>query len=171
MPGSPYADMDAALAAIRFTREHNVPFLGTCGGCQHAIIEFARSVLGLTGADHEETNPTAPTLVVTRLARSLVGRKQTLRVRPGSHLHAAVGLRTTEGYHCKYGPSLAHPEIYRDRALRVTATDERGQPRAFELGTHPWFVATLFQPELTALSGKLHPLIAAFFRAAAGAEE
>src|ERR1017187_3715784 len=52
VPGSPYASMEGALHAIRFARERKVPFLGTCGGSQHAVIEFARNVLGLSAADH-----------------------------------------------------------------------------------------------------------------------
>src|SRR4051794_8102260 len=45
VPGSPYANMNGALTAIRFAREQNLPFLGTCGGFQHALIEYARNVL------------------------------------------------------------------------------------------------------------------------------
>ena len=55
VPASPYKSMDGALAAIRFARETKRPFLGTCGGFQHALIEFARNVIGVTGADHAET--------------------------------------------------------------------------------------------------------------------
>src|SRR5262245_43178094 len=57
VPASPYASMDGALNAIRFARETGRPFLGTCGGCQHALIEYARGPLGLAGADHAESNP------------------------------------------------------------------------------------------------------------------
>ncbi len=60
VPASPYASMEGALSAICFAREQNIPFLGTCGGSQHAIIEYARNVLGLAEADHAETNPSAP---------------------------------------------------------------------------------------------------------------
>lgn len=89
-------------------------------------------------------------------------------MRPGSHLHAAVGVRTVAKYHCNYGPGRRHAELYRDQALRVTAVDEDGGPRAFEVASHPWFVATLFQPELHALDGELHPLLADFFRVVTG---
>ena len=54
VPATPYDSMEGALNAIRYAREQQVPFLGTCGGFQHAIIEFARSVLGLSEADHAE---------------------------------------------------------------------------------------------------------------------
>src|SRR5436305_12424662 len=57
VPASPYESMEGALLAIRFAREHGVPFLGTCGGFQHALLEYARNVLHLSGADHAESNP------------------------------------------------------------------------------------------------------------------
>src|SRR5258708_3655402 len=59
VPASPYRSMDGALVAIRYARENKLPFLGTCGGFQHTVIEYARNVLGWSDADHGETNPTA----------------------------------------------------------------------------------------------------------------
>jgi CTP synthase (UTP-ammonia lyase) len=91
VPASPYENEAGALAAVRFARETRRPFLGTCGGFQHAVIEFARNVAGLAHADHAETNPSADTLVVTRLACSLVEQTNTLRLAPDSLLHAAYG--------------------------------------------------------------------------------
>lgn len=109
VPASPYENEAGALAAVRFARETRRPFLGTCGGFQHALIEIARDVLGLASADHAETNPTADTLVVTRLACSLVEQTNTLRLEPGSLLRAAYGRDTaTEGYRCNYGPAPEH---------------------------------------------------------------
>ncbi|MFO1401690.1 MAG: hypothetical protein U1F30_10855 [Steroidobacteraceae bacterium] len=64
VPGSPYRSMDGALQAIRGVRERGLPFLGTCGGFQHALIEYARDVLGWSDAEHAETAPArrAPSL-------------------------------------------------------------------------------------------------------------
>src|SRR4051812_17640415 len=59
VPASPYASTAGALAAIRFARESPLPFLGTCGGFQHAVLEYARNVLRLRDADHAETTPDA----------------------------------------------------------------------------------------------------------------
>src|SRR4051812_5859689 len=56
-PGSPYASTEGALDAIGFARTNNVPFLGTCGGFQHALIEYARNHLNAPQADHQESNP------------------------------------------------------------------------------------------------------------------
>src|SRR5215470_13041788 len=72
VPASPYRSMEGALRAIRFARERGVPFLGSCGGSQHAIIEHARNVLGLAGADHAETNPSALVPLIAPLSCSLV---------------------------------------------------------------------------------------------------
>ena len=57
VPASPYRSMEGALCAIRFAREKSRPFLGTCGGFQHAIVEYARTVLGWSDAEHAETAP------------------------------------------------------------------------------------------------------------------
>ena len=72
VPASPYASMAGALDAIRFARESGRAFLGTCGGFQHAIIEYARNVLGIQDAGEPDTLPEAGTLVVTPLACPLV---------------------------------------------------------------------------------------------------
>src|SRR5690606_8090562 len=79
-PGSPYRDMDNVLKAIRFARENNIPAFGNCGGFQHMVIEFARSVCSITGADHEESNPDADELLISKLACSLVQQQEHLTI-------------------------------------------------------------------------------------------
>ena len=168
VPASPYKNMAGALDAIRFARETGRPFLGTCGGFQHALIEFARNVLGLAAADHAETNPTGDALVVTRLACSLVEQTNTLRLASGSLIGAAYGRDTaTEGYRCNYGPAPEHRAAFERGGLRFTAFDEQNEIRAAELPVtqHPFFVGTLFQPERAALRGETPPLVTAFVRA------
>lgn len=168
VPASPYENAAGALAAIRFARETRRPFLGTCGGFQHALIEFARNVVGLATADHAETNPTADTLVVTRLSCPLVEQTKTVRLVPGSLIHAAYGRDTaTEGYHCNYGPAPGHRTRLEHAGLRFSAFDEAGEARAAELpaAAHPFFVGTLFQPERAALRGEIPPLIRAYVSA------
>jgi CTP synthase (UTP-ammonia lyase) len=170
VPGSPYRDMNGALRAIRFAREHSRPFLGTCGGFQHAVIEYARAVLGLETADHAESNPDAAFLLVTPLACSLAGEKRPIVLTPGSRLADIYGAtRAVEAYQCRYGLARAAAARFAETALHITALDEDGEPRGVELGGHPFFVATLFQPELSALDGVPHPLVGAFFRAASSA--
>lgn len=169
VPASPYENMAGALAAIRFARETGRPFLGTCGGFQHALIEFARHVAGLAAADHAETAPHGETLVVAPLACTLVEQTGDLRLAPGSLIHAAYGRATAqESYHCRYGLNPAHREPLARAGLRFTAFDAHDEIRAAELpvATHPFFVGTLFQPERAALRGDLPPLVLAFVRAA-----
>ena len=168
VPASPYRSMEGALRAIRFAREQGRPFLGTCGGFQHAIIEYARNVLGWADAEHAETAPDAARPVITSLACTLVEKTDTIRLRKGSILAAAYGcLETTEGYHCSYGINSAFLSAILSGPLRVSAEDRAGEVRAVELEGHPFFIATLFQPERGALTGKTPPIIGAFVRAIA----
>lgn len=168
VPASPYENMDGALDAIRFARETRRPFLGTCGGFQHALIEIARNVAGIP-AHHAESHPGGTELVVTRLACSLVEATNTLRLEPDSIIRAAYGHDTaTEGYRCNFGPNPSYRAVFEKAGLRFTAFDETGEPRAAELSrsVHPFFVGTLFQPERAALRGELPPLVRAFAQAA-----
>lgn len=175
IPGSPYRRMAAALAAIQVAREDAVPFLGTCGGFQHAVIEFMRHVLGHAEADHAESNAETTMPVIAPLACSLVGATGRVRFTPGSRLARAVGWsETIEGYHCSYGLSRDFQALLDNSALRATAFDDAGEIRGIELDGHPFFIATLFQPERAALPADLatggkdeiHPLVLAFIRAA-----
>lgn len=168
VPASPYRSMEGALRAIRFARERGRPFLGTCGGFQHAIIEYARNVLGWVDAEHAESAPNAARLVITPLACALVEKTDTIRFQEGSILAAAYGcLEAIEGYHCSYGINPAFSSAIVSGPLRVSAEDGGGEVRAVELEGHPFFVATLFQPERAALAGNIPPLAAAFVRATA----
>jgi CTP synthase (UTP-ammonia lyase) len=167
VPASPYRSMAGALRAIRFARASPRPFLGTCGGFQHAVVEYAHNVLGWADAEHAETAPAAARPVIVPLACALVEVTDKVRLHPGSRIAAAYGAaEATEGYHCRYGLNEAFCGTLVSGALRVTAEDEAGDIRALELQGHPFFVATLFQPERAALAGRLPPLVAAFARAA-----
>lgn len=170
VPASPYANMTGALAAIRWARETRRPILGSCGGFQHMLIEFARNCAGIDQADHAETNPAGTALVVTPLACTLVEQTGKVRFVPGSALHAAYGRdHATEGYHCRYGLSAGYRAALEGAGLRFTAFDDAGEVRAAELptSTHPFFIGTLFQSERAALRGETPPLARALVRAAA----
>ncbi len=171
VPGSPYRNMDAALAAIRFARETGRPFLGTCGGFQHALIEFARDIAAIPDADHAETHPDAENPVITPLACTLVGQHESILFTPGSRLHRIHGGQDSrEGYHCNYGVNPFYRSRLEGAGLRFTGFDREMQIRAFELPGHPFFIGTLFQPERSALANRPHPLIKAFVRAVASAK-
>lgn len=167
-PGSPYRHMDGALLAIRHARENAVPFLGTCGGFQHAVIEYARNALGWNDAEHAETAPEAERAVITPLECSLVEAQGAVRFTPGSRIAAAYQANeAVEGYRCRYGFNPAFRAALLAGPLRANAEDEHAEVRGIELDTHPFFVATLFQPERAALAGKPVPLAMAFLQACA----
>ena len=167
VPASPYANAVGAIAAIRFARESSRPFLGTCGGFQHALLEYAGTVWGVRNPAHAEVEPDAADPVIAPLECSLVEVSESIRLVPGSRLARAYGTETvTEGYHCNYGLNPRYVERLEDGPLRATAHDTGGSVRAVELSGHPFFVATLFQPERAALADRTPPLVAAFVKAA-----
>jgi CTP synthase (UTP-ammonia lyase) len=162
VPASPYANTRGALNAIRFARETGRAFLGTCGGFQHAMMEYAETVWGVTAA-HAEVDPDAVDPVIAPLTCSLVEQSGEIFFEPRSRLASIYGaISTTEEYHCRYGLNPRYAERLSSGPLRIAARDGADDVRAIELDGHPFFVATLFQPERSAFSGRTHPLIRAF---------
>jgi CTP synthase (UTP-ammonia lyase) len=167
VPGSPYESEAGALEAIRFARESGTPFLGTCGGCQHALLEYARNVLGHPDAEHAESHPEALLPLIAPLSCALVEARGAIRLEPGTIIERIYGQEVIEeGYHCSFGlnPRLEHLLV--GSAMRITGRDPGGEARAFELAGHPFFVMTQFQPERNALTGGLPPVVSAFVDAA-----
>lgn len=169
VPASPYRSMDGALTAIRWAREHDLPFLGTCGGFQHAVIETARNVLRWHDAEHAETAPDAARPVISLLECALVEAEEVLTVVPGTLLaQAYVSATFAESYRCRFGLNPAFARELLAGPARAAATGPTGDVHALEWPSHRFFVATLFQPERAALAGRLPTLVEAFVRAAAG---
>ncbi|MBX7549324.1 hypothetical protein [Streptomyces sp. NPDC048665] len=166
LPGSPYRSEAGVLAAVRTAREEGIPFLGTCGGFQHALLEFARNVCGLTGVAHAENDPDAADPLIEPLACSLVGHEAAVTIGPGSLAESVIGARrTVERYFCAYGPTR-HLDTLSAHGLRFSGHDEDGNPRVAELPGHPFFLASLFQPELAGDGSHPHPMVRALARAA-----
>jgi CTP synthase (UTP-ammonia lyase) len=166
-PGSPYRDDRAVYAAIGEARERGVPLLGTCGGFQYAVVEYARNVAGLD-VGHGETEPDAGALVIGPLRCGLVGATRTVTAVAGTRLAEICGTAPFAGFHwCSYGldPGFVDPVVA--AGLTVGAHAEDAGVEAVELASHPFFLATLFQPQVGATgTGVLHPLIQAFLGAA-----
>lgn len=163
VPASPYANTRGAVSAIRFARQTGRAFLGTCGGFQHALLEYAEAVWGVAKPAHAELDPDAVDPVIAPLTCSLVEQSGEIRFEPGSKLAAIYGVPAAiEEYHCRYGLSSGYSDRLAAGPLRVSGRDTEGEVRAVELDGHPFFVATLFQPERSALIGRRHPLVSAF---------
>ena len=168
LPGSPYRSEAGAITAIRIARERGIPFLGTCAGFQHAMLEFARNVCGASQVQHGETTPNADDLLIVPLACSLDGHEGAIQVTPGTRAAALLGVeRSMERYHCSYGLNTTRLDLLREHGLVFSGYDDEGDPRIAELPDHPFYLATLFQPELSGDGTRPHPFIEAFARAAA----
>jgi CTP synthase (UTP-ammonia lyase) len=167
-PGSPYRSLAGALAALRFGRENAVPTLGTCGGCQHIIVEFARNVLGFNDAQHAEYDPYASRLFVSELTCSLAGQTMAVTLRPRSIARCCYGTsRVDENYYCNFGLNPAYRQRLEAGGLRITGVDDDNEARVFELAEHPFYVATLFVPQTRSTVEAPHPLVTAFLSAGA----
>jgi CTP synthase (UTP-ammonia lyase) len=167
-PGSPYASPDGALGPVRTARAHAIPFLGTCGGFQHALLEYARDVCGLADVANAEVSPEADRQLIVPLTCSLMGHEEAVMIVPGSMAAGISGPgRRTERYHCSFGLNMEYLEALTAGGLRFTGFDDSGNVRIMELPGHPFFMGTLFQPELQGDGTQPHPIIAAFGAAAA----
>lgn len=167
-PGSPYRSLDGALGGIRYAREHRLPFLGTCGGMQHLVLEYARNVMGITDAAHAETDPYASRLFVTPLSCSLVGKTMEVVLKPGSRATAIFqATHTQEAYYCNFGLNPRYLPELEAAGLSLSGFDQDGEARIVELPAHPFFMGTLFVPQARSAPGKPHPVVLAFCQASA----
>ena len=130
VPASPYRSMAGALRAIRFAREASRPFLGTCGGFQHAVLEYARTVLGWADADHGETARAGARLVIAPLACALVEVSNAIRlaqVGPGElgpHCGKIRGLEPEGLEICKAPPGIPQGRLlFNCRSIGSNAPD------------------------------------------------
>jgi len=166
-PGSPYRSFAGALRGITYARTENVPFIGTCAGFQHAILEYARTVLGFADAQSAEYDPDASYLFVSALACSLAGKTMRVHLQPHSLAARAYGEReVSEQYYCNFGLNPAYRALFEVSALRIVGSDQDGEPRIVELTGHPFYIATLFVPQVSSSLDHPHPLIVAYLRAA-----
>jgi len=177
-PGSPYKSADGMLRGIEFARRRDWPFLGTCGGFQYTLIECARNVLGMADADSAENSPPSGQIVISPVscevpnraadAPRLSGSVPGLRIRPGSYLHSFYKADIVEErFFCNFEVNPDFEWAFVEAGFPIVARGERNEPRAIECTGHRFFIATLYQPQLSSKPGKPHPVIVAFLRAAA----
>lgn len=166
VPGSPYESMDGVLAAIQAARLEQIPLLGTCGGFQHILLEFARHVCGLSRVAHAEIDPGAEELLLVPLSCKLFGEESEVIIVPGTRAARAMGAGpSTERYFCRFGLERSYEDVLTAAGLVVSGRDTDGEARVVELPDHPFFIGTLFQPELSSDATWVHPLIGAFCQA------
>jgi len=176
--GSPYRSRPGALAAIRYAREGKRPILATCAGFQYGLLEFAHHVLGRTDLEHEEDAPNASSLLIHQVSCPVPERKegspklsgpaQRVHLREDSRAREIFGNdRTDEEYFCNFELNPDFDELFEEQGLEFTGFGDRGDSRIFELPDHPFYIATLFQPQRRSRPGAPHPMVAALVRASA----
>jgi CTP synthase (UTP-ammonia lyase) len=164
-PGMPYRSASGAMQAIRHARVTGTPFLGTSAGFQYAVLEFARNALGFAEADHQKSNPKAAIPLISPLGCALAGVKARVHFSQGSLIRKAYSAgESVEEYHCSFGLNSKYTRLLEGSQFCVAAVDDQHEIRAFELDGHPFFVATLFQPEMRSLAdgAPASPLVHAF---------
>ncbi len=166
-PGSPYTSMSGAIEMIRVVRESEKPFIGTCGGFQHAVIEYATNVLGIANAAHAEYEPDAKDPFIAPLSCSLAGQSARIELSSDSKVHGFYGqTETEEEYRCNFGLASGSKKLLEAGGLRVSGMDQNSEARVVELPDHDFYVATLFVPQMRSANGNPHPLVVAFLRTA-----
>jgi len=169
---------EGKIASIRFARERRVPFFGICFGMQMAVIEYARNVAGLEGANSTEVDEATPHPVIDLLPeqRAIEKKGGTMRLgayptvlRDGTRSRAAYGVREISERHrhrLEFNPE------YRDRLSRaglvLAGTSPDGRlVEVVEVAEHPWFVGCQYHPEFRSRPFAPHPLFRDFIAAAA----
>jgi len=168
--------IDGMLNAIRYAREHKVPFFGICLGMQTQVIEFARNVAGLEEADSTEFNPGTPHRVIFKL-RELKGVDELggtmrlgswpCRLAEGSFAHRAYGTREiNERHRHRYEFNREYEDLLQAAGLRITGvTPDNTYVEICEIADHPWYLGCQFHPEFKSKPMEPHPLFAAFIKA------
>lgn len=176
-PGSPYASMDGILRAIRHARDSDIPYLGTCAGCQYALIELSRNVLGIADADSAENDSGSQNIVITPVFCSTEGASSAgprlagpgvARPSPGTRLEALCGGgELAEEYFCSFEINSEFVPRWLEAGLVIGARGADGEVRAVELRGQRFFMATLFQPQLSSSFERPHAIVRGLLRASA----
>jgi len=169
--------VEGMLEAIRWAREHKLPFFGICLGLQTAIIEFARNVCKIANTNSSEFEPECENPVIA-LMRSQEGIQEMggtmrlgaypCRLRPGSRVAQVYGAaEVSERHRHRYEVSNAYRDVLAEYGLRCSGLSPDGSlVEMIELPDHPWFIGCQFHPELKSRPMRPHPLFAGFVGAA-----
>ena len=177
---------EGMIKAIEYARTKKIPFLGICLGMQMAVIEFARHVCGLGGANSTELEPDTAHPVVALITEwkdrtgsvqkrdessDLGGTmrlgRQEVPVKPGTLAHKIYGDVVAERHRHRYEVNNAYVQQFEDKGLVFSArTPSENLPEMMELPGHPFFFAVQFHPEFTSNPRFGHPLFKAYIEAA-----
>ncbi|HEX2139785.1 MAG TPA: CTP synthase [Woeseiaceae bacterium] len=177
---------EGKILAVRYAREHGIPYLGICLGLQVAVIDFARHVAGLEGAGSTEFNPNVPHPVIALITEWQTGAgeveerdedsdlggtmrlgAQKVRLAEGSLAAAVYGKNEIyERHRHRYEVNNNYRDRLFDAGLRFSGLSVDDLVEVIELPDHPWFVASQFHPEFTSNPRDGHPLFKGFIRAA-----
>lgn len=171
--------VEGKIKAIEFCRKNKVPYLGLCYGLQLAIVEFARNVCGLKGANTTEINPktkypvidTMPDQVVNIKEKKLGGSMRlgayTCGLKPGTKAAHAYGTKLiTERHRHRYEVNNDYREIFEKKGMVFSGINpEKNLVEISELKNHPFFVGVQFHPELKSRPLTPHPLFREFIKA------
>jgi CTP synthase (UTP-ammonia lyase) len=164
-PGPPHVDMESSLEAIQYAREEEIPTFGNCGGFQLMVLEIARNLFGIHDAQHEEYSSSAPVKVVVPLSCSLKGQELPIQITERSlagGLYKRIDI--VERYYCSFGINpLYRPHFFSD-LVSVTGVDDAGEIRVLEIPQHPFFLATLYVPQVQSSAASPHPVVTGFIR-------
>ncbi|GAB3695889.1 CTP synthase [Spirosoma flavus] len=178
-PGFGERGIEGKINAVRYVREHGIPFLGICLGMQMAVIEYARNVMGITDAHSTEMEPHTgkPVISMMEAQKNITDKGGTMRLgayacklKRDSLAHQIYGkLQISERHRHRYEFNNDYLEAFEKAGLRPTGTNpETGLVEIVELAQsqHPWFVGVQFHPELKSTVMNPHPLFVNFVRAA-----
>ena len=169
--------IEGKIAAARYAREHGVPYYGLCLGLQVAVVEFARNVLRLRGANSTEFDQQTPHPVINIMEeqKKVIDKGATMRLGsyecqlvPGTRAQRAYKTGSVrERHRHRYEVNNDYVGRLQEAGLIVSGRNpRRNLVEIVELKNHPWFVAVQFHPEFQSKPSSAHPLFAAFVAAA-----
>lgn len=169
--------VEGKVAAIHYARTQKIPFFGICLGMQVAVIEFARNVAGLAGANTSEIDPGTAYPVIDLLPeqKNIADLGGTMRlgeypctIKPGTNAYKAYeSTEVNERHRHRYEFNNQFRETLEQNGLQITGTSPDGRlVEMIELSNHPWFLAVQFHPEFLSRPNRPHPLFKGFVQAA-----
>jgi CTP synthase len=173
--------IEGKIEAVRYARENRIPFFGICLGMQMAVVEFARSMCQLDGANSTEFDPDTPHPVIHLMhdQRSITDKGGTMRlgtyecmIPTDSHCCGIYGVDTiNERHRHRYEFNIEYAEILSKQGLKPGGMSPDGKlVELVEYGDHPWFVGCQFHPEFKSRPMEPHPLFASYIKACLGPE-